>query len=411
MSNKKLFRKKKKKSIKKPNWFLSFVCVLTVCGIFGYIIWNATLSPLAEFFTSHGKYDYPSGYMDDIELMAIDGLSAKDYEKISNYSIRQTFMNTPMIIRLDDREVCNSDFAMVVIVYSPNTDAESTWLLTHWNPQTDPNAQKLYDYQCRSGLLHRYYFDVKDFYIDYESRTLYMGKVDVKWEFALPSILSFDPATSTLSGTIWPGIEGNVEELDLTPSDMSLVEGLKHIENQSSVPISEADEFSVRLFSITGTAYDGEEYETIDDYIISGNEKYKIHIDSNSSFIQNFRNNLSKEYGCFIAVIVLIAALIINEIYYLRKKSVYDIFEYRKKTTNAMAHDLKTPLAIASLSVANLKENLNKDSERVDYHADQIEESIQHMNQLICNILSFSNSEDNTRKFAKNDVDVKQETC
>ncbi len=406
MSSKKLF--KKKKSIKKPKWFLSFLCILTVCGIFGYIIWDATAYPLVDMFFSQGEYDYPSGYIDEITLMSADGLTEEDYEVISDFSFKQTAMNTPMIIRLDNREVCNSAFAIAVLVYNPNSTTSSTKFLIHWNPQTDPNAQKLYDYQCRSGLFLTYCFDVKDFYIDYESRTLYLGKVEVIRRFSLPTILSINPATSTLSGTIWPSITGVVEALDLTPSDRSLLEGLTHIESQSSITRGEANGIRVNLFSLTGTAYDGEKYETIDEFKI-GKENHRLHVDSNSSFRRNYRTNLVKDYGCFIAVIVLIAALIINTIYYLRKKSVYDIFEYRKKTTNAMAHDLKTPLAIASLSVANLKENLNKNSERVEYHANEIEESIQHMNQLICNILSFSNSEDITRKFAKNDVDVKQE--
>lgn len=399
----------RKKNIKKPNWFLSFLCVLTVCAVIGFIAWNETVNPLVDLFWKSG-YEQPNAYLREISLMAYDGLTEEDYDVISNFDFRQAILNAPIIITIDDQEVCNSSYAIAATIFdTSDIDAPDKRFLIHWDPETDPNAQKMYDYHSKSELITTYTFNVKDYYVDFYTNTLYLGKVEVIKGYNLPYVMAGSINNNIqFTGLFFEPIKTEViDELDLTPSDPSLLGGLTHVDNPDFYDENSPEGLRLTLNAITGPTSDGnttdeEEYKL-------GNEYHKVHTESNNSYINNYRNKFAELYALSIAVLVVIIALIVNTIIYLRRKSVYNIFEYRKKTTNAMAHDLKTPLAIASLSVANLKENLNKDNERVEYHANEIDESVQYINQLIGNILEFSNSESGTHKLAKVKLDVKKE--
>ena len=94
---------------------------------------------------------------------------------------------------------------------------------------------------------------------------------------------------------------------------------------------------------------------------------------------------------------------------YVKRKAIYDTFEYRRKTTEAMAHDLKTPFAITKLYVDNLKQSLKVGNGKAEEHADKIEESVDYMNKLVSDILQFSNSENANGKLSKTSIDVKEE--
>ena len=99
-------------------------------------------------------------------------------------------------------------------------------------------------------------------------------------------------------------------------------------------------------------------------------------------------------------VVALIAAII----RYSNAKNVYDLFEYRRKTTDAMAHDLKTPLAAMSGYAENLEENINPDKN--PYYISKIRENIDAMNQMVVEILNLSRSEDGIINVDKGKVDI-----
>ena len=79
------------------------------------------------------------------------------------------------------------------------------------------------------------------------------------------------------------------------------------------------------------------------------------------------------------ALILIIAGLVsillavtVSTVIYSSKKTVWEIFEYRKKTTAAMAHDLKTPLAAMSAYAENLEYDTDPEkrvSRDIDVHA------------------------------------------
>ena len=104
-------------------------------------------------------------------------------------------------------------------------------------------------------------------------------------------------------------------------------------------------------------------------------------------------------------IIALVIALIISYIGYVRAKSVYEIVEYRRKVTDNMAHDLKTPLAAISLYSENLEENINNDKR--SYYSSKIRENVVAMNNMIEGILDFSKTESGKIKKTVSEVSVK----
>ncbi|MBR5182080.1 MAG: HAMP domain-containing histidine kinase [Clostridiales bacterium] len=106
------------------------------------------------------------------------------------------------------------------------------------------------------------------------------------------------------------------------------------------------------------------------------------------------------------AVLVsLLLAITVSTILYSSKKTVWEIFEYRKKTTAAMAHDLKTPLAAMSAYAENLEYDI--DSEKRAYYSGKVRENVAFMNKTIESILMFTKSESGTAKSVSRDIDVR----
>lgn len=76
---------------------------------------------------------------------------------------------------------------------------------------------------------------------------------------------------------------------------------------------------------------------------------------------------------------------------YFKELFLYEIESYRRKTTNAMAHDLKSPLMVISGYAENL---LEEEEESVKYHyMKEIQNKIGYMNGLIEDILQLSKME------------------
>lgn len=76
---------------------------------------------------------------------------------------------------------------------------------------------------------------------------------------------------------------------------------------------------------------------------------------------------------------------------YTREKANYDVFRYQRELTNAMAHDLKTPLMTISGYAESLAGNVH--TEKREYYAKGVLESVQYMDQLVNHILQFSKTE------------------
>ena len=91
-------------------------------------------------------------------------------------------------------------------------------------------------------------------------------------------------------------------------------------------------------------------------------------------------------------MLALTVALIRSFIKYQRDKTVWKIFEYRTKTTEAMAHDLKTPLAAIMAYAENLEEH-SEDPAKVREYSRNINEKVSTMDSMIADILTLSRGE------------------
>ncbi|SCW32017.1 Histidine kinase-, DNA gyrase B-, and HSP90-like ATPase [Ruminococcaceae bacterium YRB3002] len=106
--------------------------------------------------------------------------------------------------------------------------------------------------------------------------------------------------------------------------------------------------------------------------------------------------------GTVIAASLL--SVIAGYVRFTKDKAVYDMIEYRRKTTNAMAHDLKTPLAAISAYAENLQQSITEDKRA--YYSSRIIDNVGVMNRMIEEILQFSRSEVRNSTISQEDVDV-----
>lgn len=107
---------------------------------------------------------------------------------------------------------------------------------------------------------------------------------------------------------------------------------------------------------------------------------------------------------CLLFTAALGLSLIPATIVYNVQKRNYEIFEYRRKITDAMAHDLKSPMAAISAFAENLSDNVATDKR--EYYAGKIEEKVSQMNKMVNDILEFSKSENSPAVINKVNVDI-----
>lgn len=88
----------------------------------------------------------------------------------------------------------------------------------------------------------------------------------------------------------------------------------------------------------------------------------------------------------------VIISLIVAKTKFDRKSIAYEIDSYRRTTTNAMAHDLKSPLMAISGYAENINQNTPKDE--IEYYAKNIQDTVSDMDKMIANILELAKMED-----------------
>ncbi|MBR3143100.1 MAG: HAMP domain-containing histidine kinase [Clostridiales bacterium] len=137
------------------------------------------------------------------------------------------------------------------------------------------------------------------------------------------------------------------------------------------------------------------------------NSKYHVEIlGENPEYIPF--TTACKDQIIIAAVIIIWLALafafIPASISYNAKKRRFEIFEYRRKMVDGMAHDLKTPMAAISAYSENLSNNIATDKK--EYYAGKIEEKVSQMNKMVNDILEFSKSENSSAVITKTDVDI-----
>ena len=106
----------------------------------------------------------------------------------------------------------------------------------------------------------------------------------------------------------------------------------------------------------------------------------------------------------YIIGIGLLAALILSVITYLIYSRRYDIEAYRRNLTGALAHDLKTPLAVIYGNAENLRAHVHP--ENADEYAECIMENVRHVDEMIAGVLGLAQLERKTAPPMKESVDL-----
>ena len=115
-------------------------------------------------------------------------------------------------------------------------------------------------------------------------------------------------------------------------------------------------------------------------------------------------------FSCALIVIAsllsaFVTAFVWATVKFQKDKTVWQIFEYRTKTTEAMAHDLKTPLAAIMAYAENLEASSEEPS-KVREYSKNINEKVNAMDHMIGDILALSRSETGKIDIVKEELSV-----
>ena len=135
-------------------------------------------------------------------------------------------------------------------------------------------------------------------------------------------------------------------------------------------------------------------------------EKYSLYIAMPFSFFDEYTWTVIW-CGSGLLILALLTAFVSARLSYTKEKANYDIFTARQQTTNAMAHDLKTPLTSISGYAEMLKEDT--DPEKREHYIEMISRNADQMNSIVSDILALARSESgaepmNIQKLCVNDI-------
>lgn len=105
-----------------------------------------------------------------------------------------------------------------------------------------------------------------------------------------------------------------------------------------------------------------------------------------------------------IVFFVILISVVSSLIAYNRYKNSVEMEEYRRNMTNALAHDLKSPLTTIYGYAENLRNNVH--SEKREHYADSVLENVRYMNGLIDATLEFSRYENSEIKLNPESLDI-----
>jgi signal transduction histidine kinase len=123
------------------------------------------------------------------------------------------------------------------------------------------------------------------------------------------------------------------------------------------------------------------------------------------NLLQRCAKTLLFVWVCCLVVFMAAALILSSQSYrlYLKKEA---LDRYRIETTNALAHDLKTPLSIISGYAQNLMENIH--TEKREYYASSINTNVNRMDRILREMLELSRYETDSIQFNKGDVSLKE---
>lgn len=214
----------------------------------------------------------------------------------------------------------------------------------------------------------------------------------------------FIPAVVTIYQNIGDDIVPTSTEVRITPDDITGFSLIK------ITPVTVSDHQSDYATGIIAgyTGSDSSEYYTD---IYYGNTEYlgqyqtRRTIMSTRSFYESYDAYINLGQVVLVVSSIIIALITATIRYYIDRRN-YDIYEYRRKMCDAMAHDLKTPLAAISAYAENLQNHIGTNKQ--EYYASKINEKVGQMNKMVNDILVFSKADDSRGKIDKRECKVSE---
>ena len=136
----------------------------------------------------------------------------------------------------------------------------------------------------------------------------------------------------------------------------------------------------------------------VDPYYFS--QKVEVNGETCYLFVCGYDNNLKRALphlvfmNLQILILALLVSLIWGSIVYLRKKHQYEMDEYRRSLTAALAHDLKSPMTAISGYAENLCSGVHP--EKQAHYSESILQNTQYMDNIITNALDLAQLEKST---------------
>lgn len=138
---------------------------------------------------------------------------------------------------------------------------------------------------------------------------------------------------------------------------------------------------------------------------------FKLNDELSVNLVIYSQYNIFDEYGKRITgiyagmcILMLLLAWTFSYRSFQKNNAVYKMEQYRRDTTNAMAHDLKTPL----MAISGYAENLQNDvhPEKQKHYVTAILDNVQYMNEMIGNILELYKVEGMEQALERTEVDL-----
>lgn len=322
------------------------------------------------------------------------------------------------LINKNGEVLCTSDYSPMLKVYDKSSDVEYSkpkYYICHPDVQAAVHSKFIeYDNQTTDYDPHS---------SDYKSVMCTKAYISGRYFYPRLSLCRVDSATGE-----WKELEGT----DFYPQDTS---SLKLIEDNESTNIWYED-YLLENYDENKEKYRSEKAadEFADGFYVSGDDwhigiapaGYIDHMtfisdptddtkDESFILISVYPCSLFERYGLRViltgSAMLLLAVcipLFTSLLTYKDKKAQYEIFTARRQTTNAMAHDLKTPLT----SIAGYAEMLQGDinPQKQTHYLEMITKNVEQMNNTVTDILALAKSESASQMLVPEEISA-EDTC
>lgn len=391
-----------KRTIKKPRFLISYlisfaIAFLVLLGV-GVIVYNNEASKyymrvraiaLEHYNDIHDSvYSFICKDNDDIseaDIVSLRWILANHYtetgEYIEAYRDNELVADARQNVFLSLTTRYEDTYGNFTIHFSVFELADKKYMKYFVNPETIAYQRVLENYEYEGpyeGLNSQPIidFECSEFYMDLENSKF----IPVEFTFGK------DFFDDTVQGY----------EVRITP-DPKDIEGFTLVKIDRNSEDSALGTVCGLEGPVTGNFY-------CESFDVNNRENYYKQTGFNTNeFIDVYRNQINIGAVILLAGSLIIALFPATIRYYINKRN-YEIYEYRLKTTNAMAHDLKTPLAAIAGYAESLSYHIGTDKQ--EYFADKIEDKVEQMTSMINEILELSKSEALTGEVTKADTDI-----